>query len=664
MIRYRALVCIALAAVAGTLLNTHYGVSGRDPVLVLIREQKPDTWLALWWCWTAMLYTTPYFLLSMVMSTGAAMSLRLPRFGVRAGKLPRLVPVEERKELEVVLGEIHHQQREGPAEHPEWLTIPERGLHTGIMALGAVGSGKTSSVMYPVASQVLGWAAGDERRKTAALVLEVKGDFCHHVKGILEECGRGKDYAALSMDGEWRYNPLHNDRTPSASAYAIATLMNQLFGKGKDPFWQTAYTHLISNVIRLYRTVDDYVTLLDVYHACCDKNRLHAKLEDAHSKFAAKSILLSMNDYLSIPGGVIDHLKWEDDPSAPGMLKLPWSESTEEFLAEKEIAYSLAEVQNKFAADPVRRAELKAVTEWYLGEWSQCDAKLKTSIIAGIAPFLAVFNTDQRARYVFCPPKEAYDPIANADGRYGKVLPPLRQLIESGMVLALDFQVAEDPGLARLIGVLLKQDFQRAMLLRIPQIAKEQWRTWRSVLFLCDEYHEFATCAGSDPSGDEKFFALSRSAKCIPLVATQSLASLKSTLPDHADWPTLVQQFRTTLILTVKDEATAKWASDMCGREDRTKVQYSLSESGNDARVSMLTGRPVSGKSSLSASKSYSVQKDVRFEPRVFTELGNSQAIALAFDGVNTIPATRLYLRPYWWTDEQSYFEHVRKGDL
>jgi hypothetical protein len=50
-------------------------------------------------------------------------------------------------------------------------------------------------------------------------------------------------------------------------------------------------------------------------------------------------------------------------------------------------------------------------------------------------------------------------------------------------------------------------------------------------LFLCDEYHAFATVGENDPSGDEKFFALSRQAKCIPIVATQSLSSLRSTLP-------------------------------------------------------------------------------------------------------------------------------------
>jgi hypothetical protein len=37
------------------------------------------------------------------------------------------------------------------------------------------------------------------------------------------------------------YNPLHNDLEPYALAYSIATLLNNLYGRGKEPFWQQAY---------------------------------------------------------------------------------------------------------------------------------------------------------------------------------------------------------------------------------------------------------------------------------------------------------------------------------------------------------------------------------------------------------------------------------------
>ena len=49
-------------------------------------------------------------------------------------------------------------------------------------------------------------------------------------------------------------------------------------------------------------------------------------------------------------------------------------------------------------------------------------------------------------------------------------------------------------------------------------------------LFAADEYHAFATVGETDPTGDERAFALSRQARLIPIVATQSISSLRSAL--------------------------------------------------------------------------------------------------------------------------------------
>ena len=34
------------------------------------------------------------------------------------------------------------------------------------------------------------------------------------------------------------YNALHKELDPYAVAYAVATLLNNLFGRSKEPFWQ------------------------------------------------------------------------------------------------------------------------------------------------------------------------------------------------------------------------------------------------------------------------------------------------------------------------------------------------------------------------------------------------------------------------------------------
>src|SRR5205807_9694162 len=124
---------------------------------------------------------------------------------------------------------------------------------------------------------------------------------------------------------------------------------------------------------------------------------------------------------------------------------------------------------------------------------------------------------------------------------------------QPGAVLSLHFAVAPTPGLAKTLGTLLKRDSQRAVLSRIPRMEREPRRDWRELLFLCDDYQGFATVGENDPSGDEKFSALSRQAKCIPIVATQSISSLRSTLPGES-WRTLIQTFRTKIFLALSDD--------------------------------------------------------------------------------------------------------------
>jgi hypothetical protein len=96
-------------------------------------------------------------------------------------------------------------------------------LFTGIAVFGAVGSGKTSACLYPYAEQVLAYEAANPQRRIGGLVLEVKGDFCQKVRGILTRHGRDEDYVEIGLDSKYRYNPLHNGLDAYALAYSIAS---------------------------------------------------------------------------------------------------------------------------------------------------------------------------------------------------------------------------------------------------------------------------------------------------------------------------------------------------------------------------------------------------------------------------------------------------------
>jgi hypothetical protein len=155
----------------------------------------------------------------------------------------------------LLLGEQHHPTQATRVAAPTWLTIPRRGLHTGVMILGAVGTGKTSACMYPYLDQLLAWRATSRDEKIGGVVLEVKGDFCTQVRRILADHGRADDHVEIGLDSPYCYNPLHNDLEPYALAYSIATLRNNLYGRGKEPFWLQAYPDLLRFLILLRKVV-------------------------------------------------------------------------------------------------------------------------------------------------------------------------------------------------------------------------------------------------------------------------------------------------------------------------------------------------------------------------------------------------------------------------
>ncbi len=654
----RFFISFLVAAAAGLLFFYRMPFPVGDGLLSLVHSQRPAVHAGFRGAYTLMLFTTPYILCSTVLSFAYIFVIqREQKRGIV--KLPSYPAPEQRQQLYVVVGEVHHPKRRDAVSAPQWLTLPERGLYTGIAVFGAIGSGKTSCCMHPFAEQVLAFAAHDPERRAAGLVLEVKGDFCHKVRRLLEQHGRPSDYVEVALDGDYRYNPLHNDLEAYALAYGIASLLNNLFGKGKEPFWQQAYTNLVKFIILLHKTVYEYVTLFDVYECAINQNLLAQRIADGEEMFSSRYLLVNVETYLDRTD--LDQFEWERDDQAQCM-KARHSAELEMHLTENEVPFDLLSSADGADAWGTRKQEqFAAVKRWFHYDWMKIEPKLRTSIVEGISVFLSLFDDNPSVKYTFCPPKETYDPELNRDGRYGRPLPPFSELIDSGKVVALNFPVVSNPGLAKTIGTLLKQDFQRAMIGRIPEMEKQPDRHFRPALFLCDEYQAFATVGESDPTGDEKFFALSRQAKCIPIVATQSISSLRSVLSGEA-WRTLLQTFRTKIFLALSDDFSTRTASELCGKEEQFKLNYSISENGQDARVSLLTGRTTAQKSTVSASKSYNLQRDFIFEPKIFAELKNAESIVLAYDGLNPLPPAICYLKPYYLDPNLSYFEQLKRG--
>ena len=228
---YRVVLSLTASAVGGALGLHAYPFPADHSVLALIHVARPALYAGCTYAYAGLWFTSTFFVASIGMSFATIFMGRGVRGTVTAALPPYPAP-ERRDELFLVVGEQHRRNSPERAAQPSWLAIPERGLYTGILVVGAIGSGNTSalvSVRRPAPRIALERPCAE----AAGLMLEVKGDFCRQVHEILRRHGREGNYVEVSLDSAFRYNPLHNDLDAYALAYGIATLMTNLFGRGK-----------------------------------------------------------------------------------------------------------------------------------------------------------------------------------------------------------------------------------------------------------------------------------------------------------------------------------------------------------------------------------------------------------------------------------------------
>ena len=681
------LIGAALTALAVRAFLAPFPGPGGNPYLDLIAYHDPGVHRAihLWY------FLTP----GVAVLLAGSITLSVARVWFRPlarrrsrGKLPSWPSSANDDAPSLVIGELHHPTVPTESERPSWLVIPEKGLYTGLLVVGAVGTGKTAACMYPFARQLLSWQADDPGRRAGALVLEVKGDFCHQVRRILGEAGREDDYLEIGLGGSWQWNPLDDPLLDSYSmAYGVASLINQLFGKSREPFWQQAYTNLVRWILELFRLLPGgWVTLRDVYRCTVDAELFAKKIGEAKGladRVCPVNAVIS-DDALAEHPKALKKWTWK---RVPGTDKAACrlDPGLQDRLAELKIEFETE--RSGHGAGRELREQVEAIERWYLHDWMALDAKLRTSIVEGISVFLSLFDQPEVAG-VFCPPppeedvpssvqEEGDEPGTDATTDehdedeaarpmpgLRRRMPPLADLIEGGKVLALNMPAGANPALARAIGVLLKNAWMQALLRRPAEAARRPERYMRPAVFICDEYQAFATVGQDDPSGDEKAFALTRQCRCIPIVATQSISSLRSVLPSGEAWRTLVQTLRTRIFLSLSDEASARVASEMCGSVMKTQASYTFTETTGRPEFSLLSGRAGGGRGTIGASKSFRQQREPVFTPRVFGLLANYQVICLPYDGVKSLPATRVYLKPYYLPRETGYWRLREEGRI
>ena len=262
------------------------------------------------------------------------------------------------------------------------------------------------------------------------------------------------------------------------------------------------------------------------------------------------------------------------------------------------------------------------------------------------------------------PPTESNQAATEEEAPVTRHLPPIYDLIEQGKVLALNMPAGINPALSRAVGVMLKNAWLQALLMRPAKMKANPGSYFRPAVFICDEYQAFASVGEDDPSGDEKSFALTRQCRCIPIVATQSISSLRAVLGSSEAWRSLLQTLRTRIFLSLSDDASAKIASELCGQVAKIKESYTISETSKRSEVSPLSGRAGGGGGSMGATKSFREQREAVFHPRDFALLSNCQAICLPYDGAQSLEPRRVYLKPHYLPAEHSYWRAKDAGQI
>lgn len=604
-----------------------------NPYLVVLRSDV--TWL--YWTLTTgyygMWFSSPWLCcVACIRLAGRLHTRSLRRDAEQPGAWPVPVPSHKREHLSVTLGAVYHPKRLGVAvPRPKLAVIPEYGLYTGVMALASTGWGKTRWILKPMIDQLLGWQRHDEQRKIGGLCLEVKGTFCDSVRDILRSHGREQDYIELSPGGPWKYNPVDPGMSPSAVASTINNLLINLHGEDRDKYWSQAVGEAIKNIVQLFRRIQNgHCTLHDILLALTDEEFLmeHIKAETEKSKDGVESIIVPLKEYSNRKVDLERQgFKLTPEAIAADELRAPFTKELQEWLKAKKIPY-----QVEFPVARKKDRQLASITRWFWHTWKKVRPDIRTSITSGMTPFLSLFDDDPQVFETFCP--AADDPALFCGWQ---------EAIESGKMVCVRFDTITDLDMCKMLGVLIKQAYMRTTLRRIPRMRREPGY-YRQTVLIVDECHELMT-GGLKGFGDDKFLAQSREAKCIALFATQSISSLRAVL--HGKGAEVVLgNLKNKIFGHTDDVETAKYASEMCGQEDRWIPHVSMGESGQKSKAGVLGAGTVADSASVSANKGYNQRVDPIFRPHVFlNDLANGQAIARIYDGTQT-ETTVVYLTP------------------
>ena len=448
--------------------------------------------------------------------------------------------------------------------------LPEKSLYQNILITGTIGTGKTSSAMYPFTKQLIRYAYLNLEQKLGMLILDVKGNYYQKVLEFAKECHRLDDIIVIELGGNYHYNPLHKPNLkPIILANRLKTILLLFSKNNSETYWLDEAEKVLAEAIKLCRLYNDnYVTF----------EELHKLI--THPTYYLEKITLLREKF----------------------------------------------IQNAFSQNEVY--DLLSSITFFEKEFLSLDARTLSILKSEITRITNCFISDYEVLKTF-------NPTQSELNFFG-----FEEVLSKGNIVVLNMNISQYSNLAKIIAAYLKLDFQTEVMTRL---AKYPNNKFRSVCFISDEYSEYCT------ETDANFFAQSREAKCINIVATQSYTSLLNTLHEQSSVNVIIQNLINKLWFRNDDLWTIESAQKQIGKEDKEKISKGISENAKETVFNYFTNSFNSKNSSISETISTYVHSDFVYGTNSFTQsLENFTCLSFLSDGIKIITPQKLRLFPYF----------------
>ena len=445
--------------------------------------------------------------------------------------------------------------------------LPELGLYQNFLITGTIGTGKTSSAMYPFTEQLLKYNSENPDKKIGTLILDVKGNYYKQIKEYAKKYNLENDLVVIELGGKVKYNPLHK---PNLKPGVLANRLKMIFylfsENNSESYWIDKAEQVLCEAIKLCRIYNNgYVTFTELHKIITSQEYYKEKIEILKDLF--------MNNKLS-----------------------------------KKQIY-----------------DLNSALEFFQKEYEKLDSRTLGILKSEISRITNVFVSDYDISKVFCSSKKEL----NFKG--------FKDVIANGKIVVLNMNISEYRNLSKIIAAYLKLDFQSEIMLNLSK------NNVKPTAFICDEYAEYVT------KTDSEFFSLSREARCINIVSTQSYSSLKNTLKDETAVKVICQNLINKIWFRTDDIFTIEEAQKQLGKEEKIKTSKNISESSKETRYSRMTNSMSSLDSTIQESFNVYTQNEYIYDTNFFTQkLETFKALTFLSDGNKILKPRKLDMFPYF----------------